>query len=380
MELNKLKQSKNGVLNDEQLKTLFKTEIIKYYEPENLNQDNYNGVDASSIELHLSDKIWKMKSTAKLKKDETVRKVINLQKEEEEVNITDVLKSKNVYIIKLKEKIQFDKFNNSSGLYGRASGKSSIGRLDVLTRLIVDHSSRYDEIPPDYNGDIYLEVIPLSFNIKVKEGLSLNQLRVFKGNPELSRIRNDDLNKLAPMLYYDRGQPVLSETDILRVNLHYDNQYKSKPIAFKALNTIKSINLNKKNHNPKEYWQVVPSKKNPNDLKMIQNEFYILRSLERLLIPNDIAVTCVAYSENLGELRIHYAGFAHPNFGHFRRDKKIGAPLIFEARCHSFNVTIRHEEPFAKIEYYKMSEPYEKDEPGEYTNQELKLSNYFKDW
>jgi deoxycytidine triphosphate deaminase len=98
-------------------------------------------------------------------------------------------------------------------------------------------------------------------------------------------------------------------------------------------------------------------------------------------LPNDVAVTCIAYSENLGELRIHYAGFAHPNFGHHgldKLDKKIGAPLIFEARCHSFKVKIRHKEQFARIEYYKMSEFTEA--TSKYSNQELKLSAIFADW
>ncbi len=99
-----------------------------------------------------------------------------------------------------------------------------------------------------------------------------------------------------------------------------------------------------------------------------------------MFLPNDIAVTCVAYSENLGELRIHYAGFAHPNFGRDRKDKEIGAPLIFEARCHSFDVTIRDREHFAKIEYYKMSQATDYQSSKTYSNQELQLSTYFREW
>lgn len=63
-----------------------------------------------------------------------------------------------------------------------------------------------------------------------------------------------------------------------------------------------------------------------------------------------------------------------------RRDKKIGAPLIFEVRAHSFTIILRHEEVFATIKFYKMAEriPDGDKEGNEYTNQELKLSTYFK--
>ena len=112
---------------------------------------------------------------------------------------------------------------------------------------------------------------------------------------------------------------------------------------------------------------------------MNKENFYILRSYERMLLPNDIAVSCIAYTENLGELRIHYQGFAHSNFGHHNeKDKKIGTPLIFEARCHSFDVKIRNKEQFARIEYYKMSKPT--NTPSGYLTQELELSKIFKKW
>jgi dCTP deaminase len=111
------------------------------------------------------------------------------------------------------------------------------------------------------------------------------------------------------------------------------------------------------------------------------DRFYILRSIERLCLPDDIAVTGMAYSENLGELRIHYAGFAHPWFGMERQDQKKGTPLIFEVRAHSFPIVLRHEEVFATIKFYKMSKPIppkdKEPEPNDYTNQELKLSNFF---
>jgi dCTP deaminase len=382
-----LSNSNPGVLSNVQLKNLIEEQYLLDF-PLIPKKDEYKGIDGSSLDLHISNKIWRLSSTAKLKKDECVNELIEIQAEEE-FNLDQkeiILQKETVYLIKLKEKIAFNKFKGNYGLYGCASGKSTIGRLDILTRLIVDYSPKYDSIPPDYNGDLYIEVIPLSFNVKLAKGISLNQLRIFLGKPELSRLNNDDLIKYSPMLYYGKGNPVMSEVDTLRVNLKPDNKYNDKPIAFLAKAETKTfklkdldLTLDENSHDPHLFWEMEPHSKR-DDLKMNINRFYILRSLERLLLPENIAVTCVAYTENLGELRIHYAGFAHPNFGHDRKDENstIGAPLIFEARCHSFSVRIRHKEQFARIEYYKMSKST--DYPSGYTEQELTLSKFFKKW
>ena len=46
-----------------------------------------------------------------------------------------------------------------------------------------------------------------------------------------------------------------------------------------------------------------------------ERKFYIMKSKERLCIPRDVAVEVIAISERIGDIRIHYAGFAHPGFG-----------------------------------------------------------------
>lgn len=379
-----LKNSNIGALNDTQLVELVKNEFVRSFELKEKDSCVYIDIDGSSIDLHLSNEAWEVKSTAKVNNKQKVESLINVQKKNSIDINSDILKKDHIYIVKLKEKVSFDKFNGRYGLYGRVSGKSSIGRLDILTRLIIDYYPKYDEVPPYYNGDLYIEVIPLSFDIKVKEDISLNQLRVFMGKPELSRLNVEELNHSAPMLYLDPGTPILSEQDLLRVNLEPDQSQTiqgKNPISFRAKTDdglLVELEKRLESHNPTDFW--IPEFKDASndDLSMEHGNFYILRSLERMFLPNDVAVTCVAYTENLGELRIHYAGFAHPNFGRFREDDQIGAPLIFEARCHSFNITVRNKERFAKIEYYKMSLPTNL--RSGYSDQELKLSNYFKKW
>ena len=97
--------------------------------------------------------------------------------------------------------------------------------------------------------------------------------------------------------------------------------------------------------------------------------------------------------ETLGEMRIHYAGFAHPFFGVDREDGEVGTPLIFEVRAHNLDIMLTDGERLAKLIFYKMSEKAEpepeenpddrnqEEEVGEgYTNQKLTRSNFFKNW
>ncbi len=52
---------------------------------------------------------------------------------------------------------------------------------------ITDHGFRFDEIAAGYRGPLYLEVVPLSFTVRVQQGLALNQLRLAVGDTRLDR-------------------------------------------------------------------------------------------------------------------------------------------------------------------------------------------------
>jgi dCTP deaminase len=72
------------------------------------------------------------------------------------------------------------------------TAKSSVGRLDVLARLVVDGSSRYEGFTPDESGqssgEMFLEITPMTFPIRIKEGTSLSQLRLFYGEPDTCEV------------------------------------------------------------------------------------------------------------------------------------------------------------------------------------------------
>ena len=85
----------------------------------------------------------------------------------------------------------------------KANPKSSTGRLDVFTRVLTDRHHRFDEIRAGYRGKLYLEVVPRSFAIQVKTGLSLNQLRLARGDVRLGDAEIRALQDEFPLLYLD---------------------------------------------------------------------------------------------------------------------------------------------------------------------------------
>ncbi len=91
-----------------------------------------------------------------------------------------VLEKGIVYIAPLIERLALP-----TGVSGAANPKSSTGRLDILTRLIVDGSDAFDAVPERYAGPLWAEISPRSFSVRVREGTRLNQLRFREGGAPL---------------------------------------------------------------------------------------------------------------------------------------------------------------------------------------------------
>jgi hypothetical protein len=96
------------------------------------------------------------------------------------------LEKKKTYVFRLQEKLDA-RLRNAGVIHGQATAKSSVGRVDVLARLIVDGMTTYECFTAaglkNGSGDMFLEITPITFDVTVKEGISLSQLRLFCGDP-----------------------------------------------------------------------------------------------------------------------------------------------------------------------------------------------------
>jgi len=373
-----------GVLNRDQMKDLCDRELLS------LNaQFSPQLLDESSIDLHLTSKAYKMcKGSVKPSGKVTYSYFLKQPALAEEIfpDQTGVfhLKSKDTYVFRLRERL--GKPLQDLGFYGQATAKSSVGRVDVLARLIVDGMDTYECFAPKCfevgGGDMYLEITPITFDVMVREGISLSQLRFFYGNPRNVEV---DSAELFRAVYSGEGSKDgsltvdISNTPVggLQVAAFFatpaanDRPYPPIPLWTEEGNKYGSAS-------PTSYWRLKAA--NDQSRLMIRSEeFYILRSKERICVPPGIAVYCRASDETIGEMRIHYAGFVHPWFGRRRASGK-GTPLIFEVRGHQVNVSLADGERMANLTFYRMSKDAVDPMPSPYEDQNLELSKFFQRW
>jgi dCTP deaminase len=369
-----------GALTDIQVKALIQDGCI-----ENAQTSE---VGYSSFDLTLDDEGWEMVRGSVKPFGGGFSNFLDTETDfAKKIELADgffALKPKKTYVFRLKERLGFKL--KGEQFHGQATAKSSVGRVDVLARLIVDGMSSYEGFDhqgiQSSSGHMYLEVTSMTFKVNVKPGTTLSQLRLFYGRPEHCEIEGEELYRTV-LLNEESGE----HDNCLRVDLTNTSVMGKSVSAFRAKQSCKgSINLWKddlKKPNPLDFWEFDVSD-NKNRLPISETNFYILRSKERIFLPRGVCVYCRAIDETIGEMRIHYAGFVHPFFGHRKNgDAKKGTPLIFEVRGHDVNVVLNNNEKLAKLTFYRMSQDCEGpdvEKLSPYNEQILKLSTFFDDF
>jgi dCTP deaminase len=283
------------------------------------------------------------------------------------------------YLIELKERLHLP-----DGLRGKANPKSSTGRVDVFTRVITDRSERFDEIANGYEGSLYLEVVPLSFAIRVREDLTLNQLRLAMGRPTLADAEVREVHRDQPLIY--RGgvavptdELVLSDGLFLGLDLRGD---KSGRVGYSAREHAPLLELLRAGEVDAEpFWDPV-IREGGDRIVLSPNKFYLLMSNEAVSIPPDLAAEMTAYDPTSGELRTHYAGFFDPGFGFDPAGRFHGSRAALEVRAHDVPFMIEHGQAVCKLNFERMLEPpeilYGPTIGSSYQQQEETLSRYFR--
>ena len=357
-----------GALNRKQVRRLHRLGLLK------LPRGGSKQIGACSIDLSLSNTAFLMEhGSTKPSVDAAYEKQLRtLGKRLRPQNGHFCLERKGTYVFKLREELT--KKLGQIGIHGQATAKSSVGRLDVLARLIVDGMDMYEcfdanKLAKKNWGKMYLEITPNTFGIEVKKGLSLAQLRLFYGHPKDSEVTGKEICRTVlgfgsePVLTLDLTPEPIGGIDVC---------------AFRAKTGKKRLlAIERGNIDPCKYWSFV-KKRNDERIHVESEEFYILRSREKLYVPTGIAIYCKAIDETIGEMRIHYAGFVHPGFGTKAGKSSRGTHLIFEVRGHQVNANLKHGEKMATLVFFRMSRPDRDESP--YDKQTLKLSKYFAEW
>ena len=290
-----------------------------------------------------------------------------------------MLEAKCPYLIELKERLDLP-----AGLRGKANPKSSTGRIDVFTRVITDGSDRFDEIAPGYSGPLYLEVVPLSFPVRVKEDLTLNQLRLSMGRPQLTDEEVRAAHLEVPMLYR-AGEPVPVDELVLSgglfLGLDLGGDVRGQ-VGHSARESAPLLDLTAGGEvDPRPFWDAV-YREAGDRLVLSPKRFYLLMSDEAVCIPPNLAAEMTAYDPTSGELRTHYAGFFDPGFGFDPSGGFKGSRAALEVRAHDVPFMVENGQSVCKLTFERMLEEptalYGSGIGSSYQQQVETLSRYFR--
>ena len=287
-----------------------------------------------------------------------------------------VLQKGAVYIIPLLESLDLAR---KPGLLAKANPKSTTGRLDVFARLITDRADQFDILDRGYQGPLFAEVSPKTFNVRVRTGTRLNQIRFLRGrsaSSHASRRASED----ETLVFDEHGEPMKATVDEgIWFSVDITGGQGDRTVGWKARNEAPVIDLERIGHyDPDDFWESVrPARQ----LILTPDAFYILGSKERVRVPPTYAAEMLPYDQAMGEFRVHYAGFFDPGFGYGKGELQ-GTRAILEVRSHEIPYALKDGQRIGRLMYERMlavpQRLYGVDAGSSYQDQGLGLSKQFK--
>ncbi len=353
-----------GVLADHQIKAMLANGQITAKEPVIEGQ-----IQPASLDLRLGTVAYRVRASFLAGRKRTVADRLS-QFQMHEIDLTGgaVLEKGCVYVVPLIESLSLP-----PGMTGAASAKSSIGRLDLLTRVITDHGHEFDRVPEGYSGPLYVEICPRSFSVVAQTGQMLNQIIFRNGRTLMSDAELQTLHNQTPIV---SGEAVISEGLGFSVDLKPEG---SDLVGYRAKPHTGVIDLGKLAHyDPAEYWEEVRT--DQGWIILDPGAFYILVSREAIAIPPMAAAEMAPYIAMVGEFRVHYAGFFDPGFG-YAEAGGTGSRGVLEVRCHEAPFVLEHGQIVGRLVYEHMAAMpdalYGREIKSNYQGQGLKLSKHF---
>lgn len=354
-----------------------------------LKQFDPDQVQPASIDLRLGDYAYPVDTSFLPGKD---MKVLDKLRQLDErfadfrIDLKDgaVLEKGRVYVIPLLEAISL-----RSDVAAFANPKSSTGRLDILTRLIADNATSFDQVGEGYKGELFIEVAPRSFSVVAKTGTRFNQLRFRRSRGDDAKaIRASEWKKLL-----DEGQIVDSNdheanarsirTGMLPFTVDLEGSGKAgEIIGYRAKKHTRRIDLERRDYDPLDFWEPIRFHKT-SSLILDPDEFYILMTREAIAVPPEYAAEMLPYDTRAGEFRVHYAGFFDPGFGWNAGLNKAGSSRgVLEVRSHEVPFLLEHGQTVGWLRYERMAARpellYGQDIKSNYQGQSLKLAKQFR--
>ena len=377
-----LRLTKDGVLPSQMIADAIKSGWIASCETD-IPDEN---IQPASLDLRLGPVAYRLRCSF-LPDNERVEEALRryqMGRLDLQANGGAILEQNRPYLIPLVERLDLPAM-----VRAKANPKSSTGRLDIFTRVITDNNFMFDEVPAGYRGRLYIEVVPRTFTIRVKPGLTLNQLRLMTGHTGLS---DDEIRKLhvAGPLLFRQARALRSDqvavSNGLFMGLDLGRSAGQELVGYSAKENSNLIDLSKVGHYPvHSFWEEVISEGSKHGARIVlqPERFYLLLSRDGVRIPPGYAAEMTAYDPTSGELRTHYAGFFDPGFGYDSGSVTTsGSRAALEVRAHDVPFAVEHGQNICRLSFDRMIEPpdrlYGHALDSNYQGQMMALGKHFK--
>lgn len=291
-----------------------------------------------------------------------------------------------VYLIPLEEELALP-----SDLRARFNPRSSSGRCDLFTRVLVPGHPRFDESPRGYRGAPWLEVAPLSFPVRLTRGDRLCQLRLQRSAAALGRDELLAVHGETPLCHLG-ASPIpgaelsVDDEGIVALRLGLDGRF---PCGWRSTAQSEPVDFGQPGaHARSGFFE--PVRAEDGRCVLEPGSFYLFASRERFSIPPGLAAEMLPVDLGLGELRNNYAGFFDPGFGWdaarggARRSPEgsLGTPAVLEVRAHDVPFLVEDGQVLFGLRFFRTLDLPRRlygEGRASYDAQDLTLARAFRD-
>jgi dCTP deaminase len=233
-----------------------------------------------------------------------------------------------------------------------------------------------------YAGPLYAEISPRTFGVKVRTGTRLSQLRLRRGRTATSDAALRRLHARDPLFEQNGAGAATIERGKLSVSIDLAGHPATGLVGFKAKRDAGVIDYDRIGaYDPLDFWEPIYARQH-DFIVLNLDDFYILASKEAVSVPPDYAAEMVPYDTEVGEFRVHYAGFFDPGFGH-REQGGSGSRAVLEVRPHEVPFMLEDGQIVGRLAYERLAalpeRLYGTGIGSTYQAQGLRLSKHFKE-
>ena len=283
-----------------------------------------------------------------------------------------VLETGCVYIAELQESVRLPR-----DLSAAANPKSSTGRIDVFTRVIVDRAQEFDAVDAGYRRAALRRDLAAHLPGARPHGHAAVPA------PAAARARSASTDAELHRAARARAHRHLGRAldPGRRRRQRRSCGLRAGSIGYRAKRHTGLVDVDRPGaYRAADYWEPLYAD-GRRTLILDPGQFYILASKEAVHVPPDYAAEMVPFDPLVGEFRVHYAGFFDPGFGHAAAGGE-GARAVLEVRSRDVPFILEDGQIVGRLVYERMAERpevlYGAGAGSNYQAQGLKLSKHFR--